>query len=601
MRSRIFKVKQYEKFSETGEFLLTEDRIKVALMSHRTIKRWAYICRDKDVYSAEDEAQNPEHKAGQIKSRYWHIVLESPTNALEMSVIAKWFGVAEECVETVKGAGAFLKCVQELTYEVKAQSQLGKRKYEDSEVRANFDFRAELDKRTKSRAKNGRNSNERDSVSHSVLNEGLQTKKLSRENSLACQKDALLRDEVRYEYNANRAEMPKTRINYYVCGHSVVGKNLISKAIARSLYPDLKDDNDIFFEVGENGVSFDGYAGQPVIIWNDRRSVELLEELGGRGNVFNVFDTHPTKRKANAKNAFVNLCNEVNIVNSVESYKDFLDGLVAEYSEERKKSMILEDKWQGYSRFPLIVSLRENEYDLLINRGLYYGTKEYGQYIEYKNIRGSLESIESVCGANKKLARELERKAVAPVVKKHSELLEKLSKEEEDEAKIRAQFADVGQVGEVVGEGSYIDGKFVSNEEIAKVMREDAKREAKEIEYQAEKERQSEFENSIFSGTRMNETASKISEEASLKEEYLDKLSKILKEKGSLELRDENNRPVRLSLTRLEKFYDSESHLGAIMIESGGQIRELFQNEDGNYQEDENKLIDFVIKLPPRK
>ena len=37
------------------------------------------------------------------------------------------------------------------------------------------------------------------------------------------------------------------------------------------------------------------------------------------------------------------------------------------------------------------------------------------------------------------------------------------------------------------------------------------------------------------------------------------------------------------------------------MIESGGQIRELFQNEDGNYQEDENKLIDFVIKLPPRK
>ena len=92
MKSRIFRVIQNEKCSKTGEFLLTEDRIKVALMSHQTIKRWAYICRDRDVYSALDKEQNPENKDGQIKPRYWVIVLESPTNALEMSVIAKWFG-----------------------------------------------------------------------------------------------------------------------------------------------------------------------------------------------------------------------------------------------------------------------------------------------------------------------------------------------------------------------------------------------------------------------------------------------------------------------------------------------------------------------------
>ena len=161
-------------------------------------------------------------------------------------------------------------------------------------------------------------------------------------------------------------------------------------------------------------------------------------------------------------------------------------------------------------------------------------------------------------------------------------------------------FAEVGQVGEVIGEGNYIKGKFVTNEELVEIMKENAKREAEESKYQEEIQRQREFEKSIFSGIKLNEIDSKISEEVSLKEKFLDGLSKILKEKGRLDVRDENGRQVRLSLTRLEKFYDSESHLGVIMIESGGQILELFENSEGNYQEGKNKLIDFVIKLDRR-
>ena len=67
---RIFNVMQYEKHPETGETLLTEEQIRVALLSHRTVKRWAYICHDKDVYSALDEEQNSDHKAGEIKPRH---------------------------------------------------------------------------------------------------------------------------------------------------------------------------------------------------------------------------------------------------------------------------------------------------------------------------------------------------------------------------------------------------------------------------------------------------------------------------------------------------------------------------------------------------
>ena len=146
LKARIFNIMQYEKHPETGETLLTEEKIKDAV-AHRTIRRWAYICHDKDVYSALDEEQNPEHIKGETKPRHWHIVIEMGTNQAEIGTIAKWFGIAENFVNVAKGKGAFLDCVQYLTHEGEKQQQLGKRLYEDSEVKAKegFDFRRELD------------------------------------------------------------------------------------------------------------------------------------------------------------------------------------------------------------------------------------------------------------------------------------------------------------------------------------------------------------------------------------------------------------------------------------------------------------------------
>ena len=461
---------------------------------------------------------------GQTKPRHWHIVLECPTHAVEIGVIAKWFGIADNFVETAKGAGAFLDCVQYLTHEGDKQQGLGKKLYADEEVHANFDFRAELNKRADNNAKFGRDLNERDSIRYRVLYLGLTLRQLCVENPLAYQNDYSTLDKFRYKYITDRAEMPKTRINYYVCGRGGIGKGLICKAIARSLYPNLKDDDDIFFEVGAKGVPFDGYDGQPVIIWNDRR--------------FNVFDTHPTKGKQNVKYASVNLCNEVNIVNSVEPYKDFLDGLVADYDKKRKKKVIVEDKGQSYRRFPMIIPLHEEDFDLLMNRGFYYGTKEYDQYIEYNNIRGNMQRIAEICGANEKLAHELQCKSVAPVAEKHNELLEKFSKEQTEEEKIRAMFADVGKVGKVVGEGQYVNGVFRTNEENRK------------------------------------EVLHKVVE----KSRHINELGKILEKEGSLELPDEKNRTWIFSLENWEQVNDSENKPFAVRIESGGKV-DLFEYE----------------------
>ena len=170
-KSRVFNVMQYEVHPETGVPLLSEEKIKDAL-AHRTIKRWAYICHDADVYTALDEEHNPEHIKGAKKPRHWHIVIEMGSNQVEVGVIARWLGITDNFVNVAKGRGAFLDCVKYLTHEDDKQKNLGKRLYDDGDVSANFDFRAELDSRAERVAMYGRDLNDKDMLRNQVLFKG---------------------------------------------------------------------------------------------------------------------------------------------------------------------------------------------------------------------------------------------------------------------------------------------------------------------------------------------------------------------------------------------------------------------------------------------
>ena len=64
MRSRIFNIVQYACHKDTGEALLTEERIKSALDKYRSIKQWAWITHDHDI-----------DDTGKIKPLHYHIVL----------------------------------------------------------------------------------------------------------------------------------------------------------------------------------------------------------------------------------------------------------------------------------------------------------------------------------------------------------------------------------------------------------------------------------------------------------------------------------------------------------------------------------------------
>lgn len=421
MKVRIINICQYEINPRTGAKLnFTVENILSAL-SHKTIKQYAYIKHDKDIYTEDEEIAcikslaseydrlSAKERQGTDKDKYikerqwvhkgkqkpihWHIVarVDSP---IELSTFAVWFSVPEQYIDVPKGRGAFLDCVEYLTHEHPNQIANGKHRYDDAEVHANFDFRVDLNKRQLSRAKYGGDVDFKTELRLKVLDGDLSLREIKKQYKLNYIKDRDALQKLRLEYISD-ATPPKVRHNYYICGGGGMGKGVASMLLAHALYPNIEDEEELLFRVGADGTSFEGYDGQPVIIWDDCRSYDLLKKLGSRGNIFNVFDTTPHKQKQNIKFGAINLINAVNIVNSVQPYTEFLNGLVGEYTDKDGNDHKAEDdqKSQSYRRFPFIMPLRADDFDILINRAYMEGDGSYEDYIKHERIRGNFGKL----------------------------------------------------------------------------------------------------------------------------------------------------------------------------------------------------------------
>lgn len=450
-KGRVFNIMQYVNHPETGEPLLDEETIKKAL-EHKTIKQWAYILHDKDVYSEADEEADPDHKQGDVKPPHWHIVMNC-NNAMEVQVIAKWFGIGDNFVDIPKGSGAgkFLDCVEYLTHESAKQQEFGKHRYADEEIHASagFDWRAKLDKRNDNKIKYGKDLSDEEQILYDVMYNGMTLHEVEKKDPFCYMNniDKLLKYRLDY---IRRMKPPKSRINYYIYGKGGIGKDLMSRSLARALFPNIEEDEDIFFVVGAGNVTFEGYDGQPVIIWSDRRSLQLVKTLGGKENFFNVFDTHPTKQRQNVKNSSISLCNVVNIINGQEDYIEFLDNIVRIKNEDGDW-VIGEDKGQSYRRFPFIIPLHDEYFDLMVNKGYFSGDRElFSEYEEYNHIRGNMARIAQMCGGENLLQRQVSTQMLKPVTDKHNEALALENKEVNE--------AEVWEWVEREGIGKQIDG-----------------------------------------------------------------------------------------------------------------------------------------------
>lgn len=377
---RTFNIAQYEVNPTTGESLNFDEAVIIAALSHKTIKQYAYICHDQDI-----------HDDGTPKGRHWHIVL-SVSPALPISTIANWFHIPSQYVEVPKGRDSFIDCVTYLTHELVE----GKYRYPDEAVKANFNFRELIAARAERIIKyHGADLNPLEQQRYDVLMYGKTLRQCKLDDPLLYAKDLALLKRLRGEHLAS-LKPPAVRTNFYIEGKGGAGKGAMSRALARVLYPGL-DDQDTFFPVGARNATFEGYDGQPVLLWHDHRAIDLLDRFSDRGQCFNFFDCHPDFRQENVKFSSISVPAAINIVNSVEPYQAFLDGLAGEYTNRLgvKVKSELEKKEQSYRRFPFIIRVHENSYDLLINTKATDPacSSSYFDFCEYSCIRGSIVEV----------------------------------------------------------------------------------------------------------------------------------------------------------------------------------------------------------------
>lgn len=467
-QARVFHLVIKRRNSITGEmfpYAFSESSIREKLDSDRVSYQYGIATHKCDLYLEEDENEEIRtltnryrasgstdegglddylrlHRkifAGNQKPAHIHAVIRNEStdnrgnhNNMRLSALSKKLGIPKSCFQSKfdnsdrGGSDGFIDGIRYLTHETDKAIEDGKYQYPESIRTVNFDWKTEYEQSLESREKYGKhNMTPGKIMQYGVLYEGKTLRECEAEDPVLYMENLDRLKRLRLEYITRQAP-PAHRINYYLYGKGGVGKDLMSRSLARALFPQYQSDDDIFFIVGGDKVPFDGYDGQPVLIWSDRRAGGLIKTLGGRENFFNVFETHPTKQRQNVKFGSVNLCNLVNIVNGQESYSAFLDGIAGEYKDRDGIQHDAEDKNQSYRRFPFIIPLHDEDFDLMINKGYMDDDMSlFQEYYQYMGIRGNMQQIAIRCGGENSLYKKTTAKVLKPVTDKHSEAIER--------------------------------------------------------------------------------------------------------------------------------------------------------------------------------
>ena len=383
--------------------LITEEQIADGL-THQTIKRWAWIWHDCDVYTAKDEAADESGliKAGERKFKHVHIAIDLGNSKKTRSVIAKWFGVPCFLVRPAGGRGAFEDLEEYWVHESPAAMDDEKTHYDDDKMHVNpgNDFRADLNRLQSNRLKYGKRAEgmtAAETMKMHVLNDGWSMRRCREEDPLTYASIRSTLPPLRLDYLSGE-EPPSLRINIYIDGPSGVGKSVFSEFIAERLAGPRS-----YFSIGnDERVLFDGYDGEPVIIWDDMRVTDFIRHFGPNGT-YRLLDPHPKLIAEQAKFSKVILNNSWNIINGIQPYAEFIAGLAGSYTDRFGVDHEAEDEIQSWRRFPVILCLHEDDFDVLVNRGFIdRGSRAYQSMMTYASFQGGLRKLCQMLGGEAK-------------------------------------------------------------------------------------------------------------------------------------------------------------------------------------------------------
>ena len=164
-----------------------------------------------------------------------------------------------------------------------------------------------------------------------VTKEGMMEEDVRKSNSTFYTNNFEAVSRWRKKYLSEYAPIPEFKTNIYIYGPGGIGKTVASQAAAKSLFPDAVNP---YFQTFAETRNLKWYDGQPVIIWDNCMSSDLLR-MFGRQKLFDILDTQPTDTKCKTNSGSVRLVNSINIINSIEPYDVFFGWIMQKQGRQR--------------------------------------------------------------------------------------------------------------------------------------------------------------------------------------------------------------------------------------------------------------------------
>lgn len=300
------KLKKCEIYSNTEH--LTEAKIKEALLK-RCIKKWCYILHDKDVYTKEDEEENPKHKEGTLKNPHWHVYIQFD-DSQHSQYIARWFGVAEQCVQKCL-SGRFEDMCLYATHKNASE----KYQYDTKEVKANFDYVKFIDK-------NGKLQTRAEELAELIVNGEI--REYNYTNYISSDDYIRYAPQIEKAFKYRRDMLSTSNRNMdviFISGKSGYGKTTLAKHIA------MQKGYSCFISSSDND-PLDNYKGQDCVILDDLRGSsmkfsELIKMLDNNTN---------SSVKSRYHNKDLVECKLI-IITSIYNMEDFYKNVFADSDE----------------------------------------------------------------------------------------------------------------------------------------------------------------------------------------------------------------------------------------------------------------------------
>lgn len=423
----------------------TEELIESVLKKwSRGIKGSAYILHDKDSYTEkeakdinkrldndiqalkdanawtqekEDALQAKKVVVGEHKPDHWHILLDFGKTPRSVASIATMFHTIPSMVNRVHGGKkGFASMLAYLTHITPTAMNDDKFEYDTSEVKGlKFPETGEYD---------GFSTYEdfsnaylegtfiTDATAKDVLQGRITPDELMVKDPEYFLKHETMIRRARINYN-NSKPTPDSLFNYFVGAGSSdiegsqgrIGKGIMCKALALSHLASMFPNIDFFsmtedqlkkkgyiYWTGGAGVPFQGYDGQPIVIWEDCRAYDLIKAFGGINNVFKSLDTHPKPIGLNIKYGEVYLKNSIFIFDGAQTYEQFINELstnwvqeIDRYGDSHNVMKTKEDKSQAKGRFPFIIEITPSTISATAQLEYLIGTTKYNMRKTFTN------------------------------------------------------------------------------------------------------------------------------------------------------------------------------------------------------------------------